>query len=452
MRATLQKYLVAPGRTPFRIRECRITNRRRRDGSSGTVQYEVGLEDPATGHAWNEIVTGISYGGVRTRRAWESIHRSAVPDIDPAVQIALPPFAYVPEFDLLLQVFPHDLHMPALAQLIGGPPAKLVPTLLEEFGAGDWELTSWDATTVQYRVDKRAILRLTVGMTDRSTGRTSTREFYAKVYRGAEDGRHVFRAQSDLHERASAARTHLVVAKPIIYADELRTLVTEAIPGTSLSKIIKRGKGSMAAVKSAARAVAEFHHLDVFAPQRPLAEEMARLREAQDIIATARPDLADVVRGMVEAIASGLEGAPSSLIHGDLKPDHILIDGDRVALIDFDLLGAADPIIDIAHLLGFLRAPQERSRSRDDEAEDVGQVFIDGYFSHAPDSGRTRLPLHHAMTSIYRAVGLCRRPGEKQKPQERVESVLREGQAFLEKGADGSLPSYKRRLTRSAVR
>jgi hypothetical protein len=54
------------------------------------------------------------------------------------------------------------------------------------------------------------------------------------------------------------------------------------------------------------------------------------------------------------------------------------------------------------------------------------------------------------MTSIYRAVGLCRRPGEKH--QQRVESVLREGQAFLEKGADGSLPSYKRRLTRSAAR
>jgi tRNA A-37 threonylcarbamoyl transferase component Bud32 len=379
------------------------------------------------------------------------MHRSAALDSDPATRIALPPFAYVPELDLLLQVFPHDHQMPALAQLMAGPPAKLMPALMEEFGSGDWELTSWDAATVQYRVDRRAILRLTVGMTDRSTGRTSTREFYAKVYRDADGGQYAFRAQSDLHQRASAAGTHLVVAKPIVYADELRTLVTEAISGTSLSKIIKRGVGSREAVNSAARAVAEFHHLDVFAPQRPLAEEMARLREAQDIIATARPDLADVVRGMVEAIASGLEGAPSSLIHGDLKPDHILVDGDRVALIDFDLLGAADPIIDIAHLLGFLRTPQERSRSRGDDAEDVGQVFIDGYFTHAPDSGRARLPLHHAMTSIYRAVGLSRRPGEKHEPQQRVEAVLREGQAFLEKGADGSLPSYKRRLTRSAV-
>jgi hypothetical protein len=54
------------------------------------------------------------------------------------------------------------------------------------------------------------------------------------------------------------------------------------------------------------------------------------------------------------------------------------------------------------------------------------------------------------MTSIHRAVSLCRRPATNQ--QRRVEDVLREGQAFLERGADGSLPSYKRRLTRSIAR
>jgi tRNA A-37 threonylcarbamoyl transferase component Bud32 len=450
MRATLQRYLAAPGRAAFHVQECRITNKRRRDGSCGTVQYDVRLEDSTTGHAWNQIVTGISYGGTRTRRVWDSIRRSAALDTDSALEIALPPFAYVPELDLLLQVFPHDHRMPALARLIGGPPPELAPTLLEEFGSGNWELSSWDAATVQYRVDMRVILRLIVGTTDTTTGRTSRREFYAKVYRDADEGRRAYRAQYDLHERASATGIHLVVPKPIIFADELRTLVTESIPGTTLSEIIERGEGSLDAVKCAARAVAEFHHLDVVAPERSLAEDLTRLREAQDIVAFARPDLADAVRGMVQTVASSLESAPSSLIHGDLKPEHILIDGDRAALIDFDLVGAADPIIDIAHLLGFLRAPQERSRSRGEETQHVGQVFIDEYFRHVPDSGRARLPLYHAVTSIHRAAGLCRRPGEKH--QQRVEDVLREGQAFLERSADGSLPSYKRRLTRLAVR
>jgi aminoglycoside phosphotransferase (APT) family kinase protein len=450
MKATLQRHLIDASETATRVQECRVTNTRRRDGSSGTVQYDVRLADPATGHSWNLIVTGITYGGGRTRRVWDSIRRSSALAVDPRAPVAMPPFAYVPELDVLLQVFPHDHRLPGLARLIAGPPSELAPALLEEFGAGSWELSKWQAETVQYRVDMRVILRLSVAATDASSGRSAERQFFAKVYRDVDDGRHAHRVQRDLHERASAVTTNLVVAKPIFYGEELRTLVTGALPGTSLAKIIARGKGSIEAVKTAARAVAEFHRLDVDAPLRPYAEEMARLREAQERIASARPDLADEVRDMVRTVSSGLANAPSSLIHGDLKPEHMLIDGDRVALIDFDLAAAADPVVDIAHLLAFLRQPRDRSRSRGDAFADIGQVFVDEYFSHVPETWRARLPLHHAMTSIHRAVSLCRRPATNQ--QRRVEDVLREGQAFLERGADGSLPSYKRRLTRSIAR
>ncbi len=447
MKATLQQHLLDAIGAPICIQECRITHTRRRDGSSGTVQYDVRLEDATTGQAWNQIVTGITYGRGRTRRIWESIRRSGALAADPNGRGAMPPFAYVPELDVLLQVFPHDHRLPALARLVEGPPTELVPVLMAEFGPGNWELSSWQAEKVQYRVDMRVILRLTVGATDASGARSFENQFYAKIYRDANEGRRAHQAQSALHECAAAVATHLVVPKPIIYVDELRTLVTGALPGTSLSTIIARGKGSIDAVKTAARAVAEFHRLDFVAPPRPYAEEMARLREAQEQIASARPDLGDQVRDMMQAVSSGLENAPSSLIHGDLKPDHMLIEGNRVALIDFDLVATADPVVDIAHLLGFLRQPQHRSRSRGDASVDVGQVFVDEYFSLVPDSWRARLPLHHAMTSIHRAVSLCGRPGPSQ--QHRVEDVLREGQAFLERGADGSLPSYKRRLPRS---
>ena len=449
MRVILQQHLLASDKASLRVQDCRIANTRRRDGSRGTVQYDLRLEDPTTGHAWNQVVSGITFGGNRTRRAWESIRRSTAIDLNPEMRSALRPFAYVPELDLLLQVFPHDYRLPGLARLIAGPPPELVSALKEELGPGDWELNRWRAETVQYRVDMRAIVRLTVGASDTSIGGTAERQFYAKVYRDVDQGRRAHRAQYELHEQATAVGKHLVVTKPIIYADGLRTLVTGAIPGTSLSKIIGRGKGSIGAVQSAARAIAEFHQLDVVAPQRSFAEDMARLRAAQEVLTSARPDLADEISGIVQAVALGLESAPSSLIHGDLKPDHILIDGDRVALIDFDLYGAADPVIDIAHLLAFLGKPQERSRSRRAETEDVGQIFVDEYFRHVPDSWRTRLPLHHAMTSIYRAVSVCRRRGANH--QHLVVDVLREGRAFLERGADGSVPSYKRRLTRSVV-
>jgi tRNA A-37 threonylcarbamoyl transferase component Bud32 len=450
MRALLQRTLAGPDGRSYRVQECRIANTRHRDGSRGTILYELRLEDPDTGHVWDEVVTGITFGGNRTRRVWESIRQAAVSGASQGSLPAVKPFAYVPDLDLLLQVFPHDFRLPGLALLMAGPPPELLPSLLGEFGPGDWRVQRWDATTVQYRADMRAILRLTVAAIDRPTARACERQFFAKVYRDADQARRAYRAQSDLHHRVSAIDTHLVIAKPIVYVDTLRTLVTEAVPGMSLSKIISRGNGSNAAVRSAARAVADFHHLDVAAPLRSVAEEITRLQEAQAVLASARPHLVEEVSAMVETVIAGLESAPSSLIHGDLKPDHMLLDGDRVALIDFDLIGRADPVMDVAHLLGFLGKPQVRSRARGEGSQDVAQMFVDEYFTHAPATWRGRLPLHHAITSIHKAVGLCRRRGGDY--QHRVEDVLREGQAFLEGDGDGSVPSYKRRLTRSTAR
>jgi tRNA A-37 threonylcarbamoyl transferase component Bud32 len=452
MRATLERHLRSREGTPLRVHACRVENARRRDGSRGTIQYELQLEDPATGYLWDQIVTGVTYGGDRTRHAWESINRNSGLATGPPSQSNLASFAYDPELDFLIQVFPHDYRLPALAILMAGPPTEFLPPLMADLGPGDWHLDRWNADLVQYRVDMRAILRLTIGAIDSTTGRGSQREFYAKIYRDTEHGRRAHHAQADLHTCAAADGEHLVIAKPVLYEDELRTLVTEAVPGMSLSKIVRRDKSTVAAVQAAARAIAEFHALNVVAPPRPIAGEIAGLQQAQEFLASVRPDLADSVSEMIETVISGLESSPAALIHGDLKPDHILIDGDRVALIDFDHFAAADPIIDIAHLLAFLGKPQERSRSRRDQTADVSQVFVDEYFDHAAEAGRARLPLYHAMTSIHKAVGLSRRRGSDRQHLVLAEDVLREGQALLESGGNGSAPSYKRRLTRSSMR
>lgn len=450
MREVLQRHLGPPGDSALRVRECRIVNTRRRDGSRGTVEYDLRVEECATGRVWDQKVTGVTYGGERTRRVWESISRAAPLRHAAVSGAALAPFSYVPELDLLLQVFPHDHRLPAIAALMAGPPPALVPAILAEFGSGAWTVQEWHAETVQYRVDMRAILRLSVRAADHERGGNAEHQWYAKVYRDVEAARRSHRLQTLLHERATAAHGLLTIARPVALLDGLQTVVTESLPGASLARIIRRGEGLMPAVRSAAKAVSEFHKLDVDAPQRPVADDVARLREAEDTVRAARPDLAPDVADLVNAVVAGLDAAPTAIIHGDLKPEHILIDGDRIALIDFDLCAAADPVIDVAHLIAFLGASQERARSRREQPASAAQVFVEEYFAHAPAAWRARLPLYHAMTGIHRAAGLCRRRGPG--GQERVESVLREGHALLAGEAGEGVPSYKRRITRSAVR
>jgi hypothetical protein len=448
MREVLQRHLVQTGHTSPRVIECTIANTRRRDGSRGTVEYELHLEDPSSGHLWTQRVTGITFGGDRTQRVWGTLRQATASGATKEQRNGLASFGYVPELDLLLQVFPHDYRLPALAALMAGPPPELVPALLADFGSDNWRLTEWSAEPVQYRVDMRAILRVSVRAKDDS-GAAAERQFFAKIYRDADSCRRAFTAQRAVSERAEERGGTLAAARQIAHLDTMRTLVIAALPGISLSKIIRRGDGLIPAVQAAARATAEFHQLAVAAPARPPAEEITRLREAEAFLVSERPDLASDVSSIVQGVIDGLDGAPAALIHGDLKPDHFLIAGDRVALIDFDLIAIADPVADVAHLIAFLAKPQERARSRREHHDDAAELFVEEYFAQAPPSWRDRLPIYHALTSIHKAVGLCRRRGAE--GQERLEDVLREGQTLLG-GGDASVPTFKRRMTRSVAR
>ncbi len=450
MRDILQRRLVTSSGTSILVRECRIANARRRDGSRGTTEYELRLEDPTAGNAWDLTVTGITYGGDRTRHVWETLRQSS------ALKSAFPehhdvlPFAYAPEVDMLLQVFPYDHRLPALARFMAGAPEDILPALLADFGPGNWRLTDWNPRLVQYRVDMRAILRLRMQATEDS-GSATTREFFAKIYRDPAQERASYQAQKALHDQISALGNSLTVARPIVSAEAMRTVITDSAPGVSLEKIVRRNGDAIPAVQSAARAVAEFHRLDVAAPERLAADDASQLRDAQELLANALPDMAHAVSRTVDAVIAGLKDAPSALIHGDLKPEHMLLDGDRVALIDFDLMARADPIVDVAHILSYLSRSEDRARTRSDQSVDLAQAFADEYFSQAPNAWRQRLPLYHAMTSIHKAVGLCRKRGAVGKAQ--IEAVLREGEALL--AGDGSVattPSFKRRITRATVR
>lgn len=57
---------------------------------------------------------------------------------------------------------------------------------------------------------------------------------------------------------------------------------------------------------------------------------------------------------LTEAADRLLEASGSSLVHGDLKPDNVLLVGDDIRLIDWELCGLGDPLIDIGAILGML--------------------------------------------------------------------------------------------------
>jgi hypothetical protein len=418
MRAVLAQHLRAPDGPPIGVVACQV-GFTRHGGSRSLFQYDVTLRDPADGREWTQVVGGVAYGGQRTRKTWERLQRQH--PAPPTTGAVLARAAYVPELDLLLQVFPFDHQLPALEPLMAGPLPGLTDPLLATFGSGEWHLTGWAAESIRYRVDLRSTVRLSVRACETGSGETAEQRFFAKVYGTSERAERAWGVQRAV-AAALAADAPLAIAPLVAYLPDARVLVQGEVQGISLYDVLQNAAAdeeAVAAVQRAARAVAALHQLPIAAPPHRLAlgrTDPERLRRSAERLRTARPELASLVTEVEDGILGGLAaiGELSSIpIHGDLKPVHVVFDDERVILLDLDKFAVGEPMLDVTNMLihlgwGWPDGPGLLA---------LAQAFVEEYFTHVPGVWEQRLVPHYAWALLGYAA--------------RVEWALEEAQAVL---------------------
>ena len=140
-----------------------------------------------------------------------------------------------------------------------------------------------------------------------------------------------------------------------------------------------------------AQAVAAFHRDDLeIHRRRPVEDDLADVRRAADAVAWACPEFREEVEAIAREVLGGLEDVALSPVHGDLKPDHVFLDGDRVTLIDLDSAALGDPARDAAQLYAYLVGGVGlESVSRADTLA-AADAFVEAYFACVPRSWRRR--------------------------------------------------------------
>jgi tRNA A-37 threonylcarbamoyl transferase component Bud32 len=337
---------------------------------------------------------------------------------------------------MLVQVFPYDHQLPSLPILMAGPPPTLEPLVLARFGEGDWRTEAWDVEPVRYRTGARMTLRLRVRVRNRTTGQLEERCFYAKVYREEEDGERTYEVARKLWEKTEAGGEGFSVGRPVAYLSDLRSLVQEEVPGSSLYDVLLREKEATPVARRAARALATLHlDEDVPRPRRPRPSNEDFDRRLKRIGATLRracPHLEPEVQEIVGAVIARFKAeAPTAPTHGDLHLRHILLDGGRPALIDLDAFAEADPLLDIALILSDLAAmpldsPLPRARARK-----ASQAFVEEYFAHVPESWRDGFPTRYARAVLKRAANISRRQSQMPGWPDKVEALIKEAKSSL---------------------
>ena len=409
MREILHAHLHPLTGQAYHIQDCLLSRVRYRRGSRCILQYTLRLVELETGRERSQWVTGIIDVKGRAKQVWQRLQATGPEQEVPEAFQTFGPVSFIPALKMLVQVFPYDRRLPSLRHLLTRPAPDLEPLLLSGFGSGDWRIEGWDIEPIRYRAQLGAVLRYGVSARDTVTGRAEERRFYVKVYRD-EEGARAYRVFQALWERADAKGGAFTVGRPMAYLGGLQALVQEEAPGASLQQILLQGDDMAAAVGTVARTLAAFNQGDVATTRRhSRQDEIADLQRAGRLLQWVCPHLKAEVDAVVSAVAKDLDDVPPGPTHRDLKPDHILLDDDRLALLDLDWYTGADPVLDPATLLATLASMPFRFPMAHDRAQVAAQALVEGYFARAPMAWRRRLPLHYAGAALKEAVGFFRR-------------------------------------------
>src|SRR5215212_2749055 len=181
MKQTFRTHLHPVGGKVYDIEDCRLTRLRYRQDSRRFLQYTLRLVEPDTGRERPLQVTGLLYAEKnRAEEVWRKLQATDPRREIPNAWLTFEPVSFVPELDMLVQVFPYDRRLPTLPLLIAEPLPELELPLLARFGPGNWRTEVWNVEPVRYRAGLGAALRLTVQGQDDATGRRIERRFYAK--------------------------------------------------------------------------------------------------------------------------------------------------------------------------------------------------------------------------------------------------------------------------------
>jgi hypothetical protein len=430
MKETFRTYLRSVGAKVYDIEDCRFIRLRYRQDSRCFLLYTLRLVEPDTGRERDVQVTGLIYAEKdKAEQVWRKLKATDPQQEIPDGWLTFEPASFVPELDMLVQVFPYDHRLPTLPLLAAGPPPELEPVLLTRFGPGDWRVQAWNTEPIRY-LDRGVVLRYTGKARNAGTGTRREKSFYAKVYRHKK-AEQTYQALRALWSQAGANGEAFTVVKPLAYLSDLRALILEEAPGTPLDEILLGDGDTTGAVRRVARALAAFNQGDAPATTRRylLADHAAYLQRAGSVLRRGCPHLRLEVESIIEGVLAGLEEVPLMPTHRHLSPDHIFVDGERTIFIDLDMFAKADPVLDSARLLTRLAMPAPLSPIPRQRARAAAREFAEEYFAHVPGAWQERLPFHYAGTLLKTADGFFRR----QVPDwpARIAGLLEEARASL---------------------
>jgi hypothetical protein len=296
----------------------------------------------------------------------------------------------------LVELFPADFELPGLA--CATDPRQVAPFLASLADA--WSTADARPLRVEvlrYVPHRRCVLRYEMDAPD------GPRRLIGKVY--ADAGR-----AADVGRKLLALREQLPGVAPALAGvhEAWNLTLMELVAGESMKRMLRDGPSlecARDAVRRAAAALASLHAVRLEGAGAPsILDEVRHVAKRGARIGLVAPALGaqlDSLLARLDALARDLVWDEPTFIHDGFKPAQVLLDGDRVHIIDYDGSGRGDPAIDVGKFMAQLRKEALLAEREDFRA--LPRYFLEQYLDNASASdvgGRVRVAECVALAQI----------------------------------------------------
>ncbi|MEM7115915.1 MAG: aminoglycoside phosphotransferase family protein [Chloroflexota bacterium] len=272
-----------------------------------------------------------------------------------------PAMCLIPEPGMIVWAYPNDPKVPGAALLAES--AKVLAQLQAAptaFGLQpEQQPVGLTAKLAKYVTGQRCGYLYTVQLAD-----GSEHPLYAKAYRQTA-GKRANQIWQQVWDSAARKNGRLHLPQPYSYDSEHHILWQETSSGQPLAKILDSVDLPQIAA-NVGHQLAALHNSNFDLPAGDgIEQEKAELKKCITAVQRSLPQIADRCNKLYARLLDNPEASQPSVqvpIHASFKPSHILVDGDRCTIIDFDGTTWGDGAYDLGRFIAHLRGTEAKGK------------------------------------------------------------------------------------------
>lgn len=340
----------------------------------------------------------------------------------------------VADLGLVVSVFPYDRRLRSLNKLFNDESrARLLRKLFPESP----RLWQGSVNVLRYNPERRCVVQHLVNGRPEAVLRFYTEHGYRAAWQSS---------------KCAASRGSLRVASRLGRLNREMVLALEWLPGRVLADTLSDTAETSTALGIVGSALAELHSQYPKHPEFLIRKsEVTNLLSVADGLAFICPQIATLARRLAERLGEHLFAVPRvfGLIHGDFHAKQVVLETDKVGIIDLDEVVYGDPASDVGNFIAHLRNLVQRGILSADRVHRLSAELIDGYRNASCRASKKQV-------DIYTAAGLLRlaqhpfRNREHDWPQQ-IEGLLIQANALLDSTASQHASAYARQPDWSPV-